>query len=200
MGSFSTGTLVRTLENGIAQNLARPVVPDLRSQWIAVGEGLTDYPTMRLATSEELAGIWPSYEIPIDRIDSPRRILTPVVGGVRIVFDTGEIFEGRLYAVGEGSAWIDWGTGRVGLDGRRIVTMEHLVADEGPFSSNLAAGQIVGLQYVRVRAKGGVFLAKLIYQDEESTLVLTEEGTRVTIPSADVEILGRQPSVLVKLD
>ena len=78
--------------------------------------------------------------------------------------------------------------------------MEHLVADEGPFSSNLAAGQIVGLQYVRVRAKGGVFLAKLIYQDEESTLVLTEEGTRVTIPSADVEILGRQPSVLVKLD
>jgi hypothetical protein len=155
---------------------------------------------MRPATPEELAGIWPSYEIPIDRIDSPRRILTPVVGGVRIVFKTGEIFEGRLYAVGQGHAWIDWGAGRVGLDGQRIVTMEHLLRDEGPFPSDLAADQLVGLQYVRVRAKGGVFLAKLIYQDEQNTLVLTEEGTRVTIPSIDVEILGRQPSVLVKLD
>ena len=55
---------------------------------------------LRYASAGDLAGLWDGNAIPMEAVDGGVRVVTPNVGRVRAVMLSGEVFEGRMYAVG----------------------------------------------------------------------------------------------------
>jgi hypothetical protein len=135
---------------------------------------------LRLATQEDLAGVWDGNAIPMEALDAESRLLTPTVGRVRVLFKTGEIFEGRLYAIGQGQVWLENDLGRLALYGERIQKINQT-------SSEGDAKTLQGLPRMRVRTPGGLFFGKVVARDEHHVTLVTEEGARLTLESTDVE-------------
>ena len=155
--------------------------------------------SLKLASQQDLSSVWTRSAIPFDAIGSPTKVLTPMVGRVRLVLKTKEIFEGRLYAVGEGHVWLDTQYGRMGLPGARVDRIEQI--EGGPGTPALGAPgseAMVGLERVRVKTPGGVFYGKVISKDESKTTLVTEQGARITLDSKDVEYLSDVPKVSLK--
>ena len=155
--------------------------------------------SLKLASQEDLSSVWTRGAIPFDAIGSPTKVLTPMVGRVRLVLKTKEIFEGRLYAMGEGHVWIDTQYGRMGLPGARVDRIEPI--DGGPATLALGAPgsqALVGLERVRVKTPGGVFYGKVISKDETNTTLITDQGARITLDSKDVEYLSDVPKITLK--
>ncbi len=128
--------------------------------------------------------IWRGTDIPLQAISAPVRTLMPRVGMVRLHMQSGEIFEGRLYAVGQNMVWIDTEPGRIGLDGSLLVSYEHLAIDAPPTQGYAAVGGLV-----RVRVPGGVLDGRVLAQDGTTVTLVTEAGGKVTLQNASVEPL-----------
>ncbi len=154
------------------------------------------FPNLRLATSEDLENVWPGFEIPVDEYGRPERLLTPYVGDVRAVLDSGDIFEGRLYAVGENRIWVTTGWGVVALETARLDAVVH-VAPAGGELAQSDASPITRMPRIRVEAEGGGFPARLLYQDDRGATVVTDGGTRITVRPSDVDLVGLTPPVLL---
>jgi hypothetical protein len=155
--------------------------------------------SLKLASQQDLSSVWTRSAIPFDAIGSPTKVLTPMVGRVRLVLKSKELFEGRLYAVGEGHVWLDTQYGRMGLPGARVDRIEQI--EGGPGTPALGAPgseAMVGLERVRVKTPGGVFYGKVISKDESKTTLVTEQGARITLDSKDVEYLTDVPKVSLK--
>ncbi len=129
--------------------------------------------------------IWRGNEIPLQAISAPARTLMPRVGMVRLHMQSGEVFEGRLYAVGQNMVWIDAEPGRIGLDGGSLVRYEHLAIEASAWPEGYAA--VGGL--VRVRVPGGVLDGRVLAQDGNTVTLVTETGGKVTLENATVEPL-----------
>jgi hypothetical protein len=155
---------------------------------------------LRHATSEDLAGVWEGSVIPMESIGGPSRLLTPGVGRVRILIARGEIFEGRLYAVGQGKVWIDTGLGRLALLSEQVQRIEHLASPSGtPGLGAPGSQELAGLPRVRVRTPGGTFYGKVLARDDATVTLITDQGARVMLESRDVESAPTGvKSVLVK--
>ncbi len=149
---------------------------------------------VREATPKELSGIWLGATIPLRAIAGQTRLLTPNVGGVRILLQGGEVFEGDLYAVGEKRVWIETGLGRMALLEWQIDRIDHVVSGDGPVAAD---PDLAGLKSVRVRTAGGVFYGKLLSREGDDVTLMTPSGARVTLEGAEVEVAGRSTTRLI---
>lgn len=155
--------------------------------------------TLRLATAEDLAGVWEGSTIPLDAIDRDARILTPDIGRVRITIHGKEIFEGRLYAVGQKMVWLDTELGRMALVSDQVAKIEHLSSGDGtPTLGSKGSQELAGLPRMRVRALGGMLYGRVIDRDERSVTLITDAGAKITVESTDVEPAPDTHSVIVK--
>lgn len=136
---------------------------------------------LRLATPEELAGIWPGDTIPMESLDAETRLLTPAVGLVHVIMKTGEIFDGRLYAIGAGQVWLEANIGRLALDGKRVSAITMVSTEE------VNGKTVEDLPRMRVRTPGGLFFGKVVSREDDRVTLLTEDGGRITLVSRDVE-------------
>jgi hypothetical protein len=153
---------------------------------------------LRYATPADMAGIWEGSAIPMDAIEGSEKIVTPFVGRVRAVLDSGEVFEGRLYGVGERRIWLDTSLGRMALASRRLSKIDHVLSPDGaPVLGDPGSIAYAGLPRVRARVPGGMFFGKLIDQQGDDVVLITEEGARITLKNADIEPapLSRRVSV-----
>jgi hypothetical protein len=135
---------------------------------------------LRFATQEDLASIWSAAAIPMDAIDGTERIVTPEVGMVRVVLTSGQIFDGRLYAVGQGQVWLETDFGRLALAGKRVRAIDAVVLEK-------QAKAVEALPRMRVRTPGGLFFGKVLARDDVHVTVLLDSGGRITLESNDVE-------------
>jgi len=136
---------------------------------------------LRLATPEELAGIWPGDTVPMEALDAETRLLTPAVGLVHVIMKTGEIFDGRLYAIGAGQVWLEASIGRLALDGKRVSAITVVTTEE------VNGKTVEDLPRMRVRTPGGIFFGKVVSREDDRVTLLTEDGGRITLVSRDVE-------------
>ncbi|MFN0006264.1 MAG: hypothetical protein ACKVXR_00025 [Planctomycetota bacterium] len=136
---------------------------------------------LRLATPEELAGIWPGDTIPMEALDADTRLLTPAVGLVHVIMKTGEIFDGRLYAIGAGQVWLEASIGRLALDGKRVSAITMVTTEE------VNGKTVEDLPRMRVRTPGGIFFGKVVSREDDRVTILTDDGGRITLVSRDVE-------------
>ncbi len=163
---------------------------------------LPDYSSsLRLASAEELGKLWTEATIPFEKFSEPARLLTPNVGRVRVLITGDEIFEGSLYAVGEGQIWVDSKIGRVALDCATVHDVQQLGGTErtpelgGKGSQNLA-----GLPRVRVRGAGGNFYGKIVAREGNLVTLIPDAGGRIRLHSDEVEVVGTMRTSLVRAD
>ena len=153
----------------------------------------------RTATANELKGVWKDTAIPLDAISNKTKLLTPSVGRVRAVLHTGDIFEGSLYAVGEGCLWVDTSYGRMGLTGSRVRSVTRIDVPAGtPALGAPGSQELAGLERVRVRTPGGTLMGKLVERNGATATVVTDGGARLTLDSKDVELATEAPSIQVR--
>ena len=153
----------------------------------------------RRVTEAELKGVWLEEEVPpLRAIQGNRKVLTPQVGQVRVVLRAGELFTGRLYAMGEGRVWINNDDfGQMGLDGSKVVKILRLVSDGGD-PGDTGVEDLAGLESIRVKTPGGILVGKVITRNEQQTTIVTDDGARVTLSSSDVVFLDEAPGVTLK--
>ena len=135
---------------------------------------------LRFATAEDLANVWGAATVPMELIHGQERMVTPTVGVVRVVLTTGEIFDGRLYAVGEGQVWLETDIGRLALNGTRVRDIGVVVLEK-------QAKDVEALPRMRVRTPGGLFFGKVLARDDQSVTLLLDNGGRIRLESNDVE-------------
>jgi len=147
------------------------------------------------ATEDQLEMIWRGATLPLEAVKAPARTMMPRVGNVRVFTTSGDVFEGRLYAVGQNRVWIDAAPGRIGLDGDRVERIELLPASMQPNANGetAAAGK-----RVRVRVPGGLLFGRVLKVDGEDVTLLLDDGGKVRVKSADVEELGSGRAVVVR--
>jgi hypothetical protein len=177
--------------------------PDRAVRETTVGaEDLVVLPEMksplRLATPEDLAMMWLGTTVPMDAIGEPDKLLTPNVGPVRVILYSGELFDGRLYAVGEQKVWLEMPVGRTAIVSHQIERIEHIEPGLGnPGLGQKGSQGYAGLEKVRVRTPGGVFYGKLLNREGDVVTLLTAEGARITLHDARVEPAGLSRSRVV---
>jgi hypothetical protein len=155
----------------------------------------------RMANASELKGVWLQEAVPpMWTIEEAQKVLTPQVGQVRVILEGNEIFQGRLYAMGEGRVWINNERfGQMGLEGAKVQKILRIdVDDDSPVPGESGSENLGGLESVRVKTPGGILFGKVIARDEVRTTIVTEDGTRVTLASDQVEFLNEAPTVALK--
>ena len=130
-------------------------------------------------------GQWSGSEPSLALLDNPTRLTTPRVGAVRILMVGGELFEGRLVAVGQNRAWVETGLGTMSLDGERIDRIEKLDPTQlDAQGQESRVHKYSGRPRVRVLAPGGVFSGHLISQEGDSVTLWVDEGFKITLHGA----------------
>ena len=140
--------------------------------------------------------VWRGTTVPFEAVASPNRILTPAVGRVRVEMVTSDVFEGRLFAVGENKVWLDLDLGRIGLDGRGVEGIQNLEEDapgKGGGLSDIATGR-----RVRARVPGGVLYGRVRTIRGDQVTLVTDSGARITLDAPDLEPVSEQKSVVLK--
>ncbi|HVS19749.1 MAG TPA: hypothetical protein VMT18_14180 [Planctomycetota bacterium] len=157
-----------------------------------------DSSNLRQANAKDLEGVWSETTVPMEILGHKTKVLTPNVGRVRVVLKSKDIFEGKLYAVGQGSVWLESAYGRISVDGKRIATVAQIDTKEGtPTLGSTGSQNLSGLEKVRVKTPGGTFYGKIIARDETQTTLITEDGARLTLNNGDVELLTDVPKVSI---
>jgi hypothetical protein len=153
---------------------------------------------LRRATASDLAGIWEGSTVPIESIDASTRMLTPSVGRVRTILYGGEVFEGRLYAVGQGKVWLDTELGRLALVSDQVQKLEQLASPDGtPVLGQAGSETLAGLPRVRARTPGGMFYGKVTSRDGKTVTLITDEGARITLDAPIIEPVPASKTVIV---
>jgi hypothetical protein len=138
--------------------------------------------------------IWRGDTVPLAAIAAPSKVLTPHVGVVRLHMESGEVFDGRLWAVGLNQVWVDARPGRIGLDATRIVQYERLpVRELSDRVHHAATGE-----RVRVQVPGGVLYGRVLSSDADLVTLVTDGGGKVTVKNPVVQPLGPSRAMVVK--
>lgn len=133
-------------------------------------------------------------DVPLEAMRGAKRLLTPKVGEVRVLLLSGETFEGRLHALGEGGAWLDTDLGRMLLHASQVRDIEALAstrAEAGPKPSGLDQSP-----RVRVACAGGVFTGALVSRQGDEVVLATDEGSRIKLKALKVEPVSREGTQL----
>jgi small nuclear ribonucleoprotein (snRNP)-like protein len=148
-------------------------------------------------------GTWGELDVPNSVVLGPERLTTPFTGNVRVVFTGGDVFEGRLHAVGMNQITLDTQIGRMTLDARRLQRIERL-APEGPAPKSPAkvSKDTSGLEEVRVTTRGGgTFTGHLVTRDGNQVTLIVSEGYRMTVEAVEVvPTLGGRATTTLRRD
>jgi hypothetical protein len=153
---------------------------------------------LQVATEADLKRIRNGQDVPLDALAAKVRIATPEVGKARVVFHSGEIFEGELVAVGEGCLWLRGKHGTLGLDGARVKSAVRLAPGDAPVLGAPGSQSLAGLPRARVKTPGGPLFGKIVERDENHTTLITDSGARVVLDSRAVEVLTEEPKVQIR--
>ncbi len=153
---------------------------------------------LRTATAEELRNVWSGDTIPLEALDRKSTLATPQVGPTRVVFHSGEVFEGDLVAIGEGRVWLRTGAGRVALDGARVKSAQRIAPGASLNSKAAHANRLAGLPRARVKTPGGVLTGRVLERDERVTTIITSSGARIVLESRNVDLLEDVPVVQIR--
>ena len=153
---------------------------------------------LQVATARDLEHVWSGTEAPLGEAQRATRLATPNVGRARVVFRTGEIFEGDLVAVGEQRIWLRTKTGELGLEAARVGSVVRIAPGDTPTLGAAGSQKLAGLQRARVKTPGGMLSGRIIEQDAERTTLITDAGARIVLRSREVEVLGEKPSVQIR--
>jgi hypothetical protein len=175
-----------------------PATPTPLSSVPRPAPGQSSFPNLadyEWASEDQLELIWRGNEIPMEAIQAQAKTLMPRVGNVRVFTISGDVFEGRLYAVGEGLVWLDGKPGRIGLDGSRVERIDILP----PQAENVAVNEkdAVGGRRVRVRVPGGMLYGSVLKSEGEDVTLALEDGGRVRVKAADLQDLGSGRAIVV---
>ena len=129
-------------------------------------------------------------DIPIAAMRAPTRLLTPKVGEVRVLLRSGETFEGRLHALGEGGAWLDTDLGRMLLHESQVRGIEAVAHGSAPGLAD--GGGVERRPRVRVVCAGGVFTGALVSRQGDDVVLATDEGSRIKLKAVSVEAVSRE--------
>lgn len=155
--------------------------------------------TLRIASAGDLAGVWDGNTIPLDAVDKDVKLLTPQIGRVRATIHGGEIFEGRLYAVGQKQFYLDTDLGRMALLATQIAKIEQLSSPDGTATLGAVGSQYLnGLPRVRVRTPGGMLYGKVIGRDDTSLTLITDGGARIRVDATDFEPAPDTNAIIVR--
>jgi hypothetical protein len=148
---------------------------------------------------KRLADHWYEERVPREHINRERRLLTPRVGSVRVVYRGDELFEGRLFAVGEGRIWVDTVLGRIVLEGTRTKRVDRIDLDFERMTGGAPGMQDrAGLPRVRVRVRGGNLIGRQIQREGDRVTLVTDQGNRVTVVSNKISMAPNQ-AILVEI-
>ncbi len=150
------------------------------------------------ASADQLELIWRGTEVPLEAMKAPAKTVMPRVGQVRVFTTTGDVFDGRLYAVGQNRVWLDTEPGRVGLDGDKVERIEVLPAlPEGTKTSG-DPSLIAGAKRARVRVPGGMLYGKVLKVEGEDVTLALDQGGRVRVKASELEDLGPGRAIVVR--
>ena len=154
---------------------------------------------VRTAQANDMLSIWDRDTIPMEHIAAKTKVLTPLVGNVRVRLKTKEIFEGKLYAIGENAVWIEGSFGRMSLDNARIDSVEKLAPD---VAAGAAKGTAAGAAQDRVRVKtaGGLVFGRVVRREDSKVTLITDAGLTQTVDAKDIESLAPTPTLIIKKD
>ena len=151
---------------------------------------------LEFVNEDMLDMIWRGSNVPMEALDLPARVLTPRVGWVRVVMDSGESIEGKLYAMGQSMVWVQTEPGRVGLDGEHVTVIDALETLADPSTVDVAS--LASSERVRARVPGGLILGRVLKQDGPMVTLLSDDGARVTLREPVLEPLGGGRAVVVQ--
>jgi hypothetical protein len=129
-------------------------------------------------------GRWTGEEVPMEALNGDQRLLTPMVGDVRVKFVDGSFLDGTLHAMGQGKVALDTDAGRMTFDARRVSGIDRIMAATGPDSGER---DYTRFPLVRVRTEGGMFVGRELSRDGDRITLMTEEGIRMTVHCLGVE-------------
>lgn len=183
--------------NDLASELAS-VLPTLSGS----SPRTTEFPNLEgaayeWASEDRLELIWRGTEVPMEAVHAPAKTVMPRVGHVRVFTQGGDVFAGRLYAVGQGLVWIDGEPGRIGLDGSKVERIEVLAQDTNE-TVVTSPDALTGGRRVRVRVPGGMLYGSVLKAEGEEILLALETGGRVRVKVSDVQDLGTGRAVVVR--
>jgi hypothetical protein len=150
------------------------------------------------ASSDLLELIWRGSQVPLEAVQAPAKTLMPRVGRVRVLTTSGDVFDGRLYAVGQNRVWVDAEPGRIGLDGERVEKIEVLGPVAAGVQPNTQEKELVGKKRVRVRVPGGMLYGSVLKSDGEEVILALDDGGRVRVLANAIEELGSSRAVVVR--
>jgi hypothetical protein len=146
------------------------------------------------ASDDMLELIWRGNEVPMEAVFAPARTIMPRVGPVRVFTTSGDVFEGRLYAVGQERVWIDAVPGRIGLDGNRVDRIERLIVEP---SDDDEPGPAPSGKRVRVRVPGGLLFGRVLKTEGDEVILALDQGGRVRVMSDAIEEMGTGRAIIV---
>ncbi|MHC4839179.1 MAG: hypothetical protein ACYTF3_13540 [Planctomycetota bacterium] len=140
---------------------------------------------VRMASADAFEHIW-NFEVlpPLEAAHSEHEMLTPKVGGVRVILNDGELFEGALYSVGAGRAVLQTEVGRLVLEAEQIDNVVQLHPMDQP---EMNAREVAMGDRVRVATAGGFLVGRVLKQDDDQLVLVLDSGARVSLDS-DSEI------------
>lgn len=153
---------------------------------------------LQVARPEDLKQVWSGDSIPLESVSSRTQLATPEIGRTRVVFHTGEVFEGDLVAVGEGSLWLRTTNGRLALDGARVKSAVRIDSGASASTSGAAPHKLAGLPRARVQTPGGTLHGRVLERDELRTTLVTDSGARIVLDSRLVELSSDRPLVQIR--
>ncbi len=153
---------------------------------------------LQVATAADLEKVWSGETIPLEAISGKTTLATPEIGMTRVVFHTGEVFEGELVALGEGRLWLRNSVGRIALDGARVKSAQRIAPGAALNSQAAQAKKLAGLPRARVKTPGGVLHGRVLERNERVTTIIIPSGARVVLDSRTVEVLEDVPLVQIR--
>lgn len=141
--------------------------------------------------------VWRGEDVPSEMLHSAAKVLTPKVGPVRATTRSGEVFEGRLVAIGKRRVWLAAKAGEYALDGDLISNLERLpdstTIDDGGTGTPTPTGK-----RVKAEAAGGVFYGRVLAVQGNKVVLVTDSGGRITLESPHLEAVSEGIQVRVK--
>jgi len=141
--------------------------------------------------------VWRGEDVPSEMLHSAAKVLTPKVGPVRATTRSGEVFEGRLVAIGKRRVWLAAKAGEYALDGDLISNLERLpdstTIDDGGTGSPTPTGK-----RVKAEAAGGVFYGRVLAVQGNKVILITDSGGRITLDSPHLEAVSEGIQIRVK--
>lgn len=140
---------------------------------------------------EPLVTIWQGSSMPTHHLHADATIQTPNVGGVRLMFDSGDVFEGHLVSVGRSRYTIRNELGRLTLDGHRVVDALALAS---PLESSSGEASFDPRPGERVRAltAGGWVIGRVLAEKDGLVTLITDSGGRIVLRDPPLESLASE--------